>query len=145
MHSGVLPNGEPQDLYFPEDHTDMPGFFKGMKKILEERGFTEEADLNSECLWFKCAEPMAGCCFQCMVFNQPDFKAQKPALFELVESHGHIAFFYPKCHCELNFIEQCWGAAKCQYRILPLTLNEVQMEKDVRACLDGVDLIKMRR
>src|SRR5882724_13461947 len=57
MCSGVIPNGEPQDLYFLEDHPDMPGFFKGMKKILEERGFTE-ADLCAECPWFKCAEPM---------------------------------------------------------------------------------------
>ena len=78
-------------------------------------------------------------------FQPARIPGPKTALVELVESHGHIAFFYPKFHCELNFIEQCWGAAKYQYRILPLTLNEAQMEKNVRSCLDGVDLIKMRR
>ena len=145
MHSGVFPNGEPQDLYFPEDHPDMPGFFKGMKRILAERGFTDQDDLCAECPQFKCADPKAGCCCWCILFNQPDFQAQKPALVELVESHEHIALFYPNFHCELNFIEQCWGAAKNQYMILPLILNEAQMEKSVRACLDGVDLIKMRR
>jgi len=35
------------------------------------------------------------CCHQ-ILFNQPDFQAQKPALFELVEANGHIALFYPK-------------------------------------------------
>jgi len=141
---GLNPDREPQELYFPKDHPDMPGFFKGMKNIHEERGFTEEADLHSECPQFKCAEPMAGCCCSHILFNQSDFQAQQPALVELVESHGHIACFYPKFHCELNFIEQCWGAAKYQYTHFPLTLNEAQM-KNVRTCLDGVDLIKMRR
>ena len=64
-------------------------------------------------------------------------------LFELVESYGHIAFFYPKFHCELNFIEQCWGAAKYWYRMQPPTNNEAQMEKNVREALDSVDLLKM--
>ncbi|KIJ30468.1 hypothetical protein M422DRAFT_187108, partial [Sphaerobolus stellatus SS14] len=62
----------------------------------------------------------------------------------LVESHGHIAFFYPKFHCELNFIEQCWGYAKMHYRMLPLTKNEAEMEKNVIASLDKVDINKIR-
>jgi len=43
---------------------------------------------------------------------QPDFFAQKCALQELVEEAGHVCIFYPKFHCELNFIERYWGAAK---------------------------------
>ena len=124
----------------------MPGFFKGMKIILEERGFLEEANLRAECPGFKCASSTGpACCCRRVLFNQPDFIGQKPALFELVESHGHIAFFYPKFHCELNFIEQCWGCAKYKYRMLPPTNNEAQMAKNVQESLDSVDLLKMRR
>ncbi|KIJ50563.1 hypothetical protein M422DRAFT_155317, partial [Sphaerobolus stellatus SS14] len=56
-------------------------------------------------------------------------------------------FFYPKFYCELNFIEQCWGHAKMHYRkmhyqMLPLTNKEAEMEKNVIACLDKVDIEK---
>jgi len=145
MREGTLPNGAPHNFYYPENHPDMPGWFKGMKVILEERGFLEQGNLQAECPNFKCENPTGACCCCRILFNQPDFQAQKPALFELVEANGHIAFFYPKFHCELNFIEQNWGSAKYHYRMLPLTHNEAQMEKNIRDCLDHVDLIKMRR
>ncbi|KAF8587993.1 hypothetical protein K439DRAFT_1645669 [Ramaria rubella] len=137
MRHGTLPNGQPQDFYFPDTHPDMPG----MKLIIEERGF-KEGSLPAECKHFKCKDSTAACCCRRLLFNQPDFASQKPAIVELIESHGHIAFFYPKFHCELNFIEQCWGAAKYQYQMLPLTENEAAMEKNVGMCLDGVDLLK---
>jgi hypothetical protein len=34
---------------------------------------------------------------------------------------GRQTDFYPKYHCELNFIEQYWGAAKLIYRTSPKT------------------------
>jgi hypothetical protein len=34
MRNGKLPDGETQDLYFPDDHPTMPGWFKGMEQIL---------------------------------------------------------------------------------------------------------------
>ena len=41
-----------------------------------------------------------------------DFLAQKGAIAEIIEKAGHKCIFYPKFHCELNFIERYWGAAK---------------------------------
>ncbi|KAF8218720.1 hypothetical protein L208DRAFT_1348134, partial [Tricholoma matsutake] len=58
---------------------------------------------------------------------------------------GHICDFYPKYHCELNFIEQYWGAAKLWYRTLMCMSNVVKMEKNMLACLDDVPLLQMRQ
>jgi hypothetical protein len=49
----ILPNGEPQKLYFPAGHPQA-GVFKGMAKILEEQGLIEESQLQVECKDFKC-------------------------------------------------------------------------------------------
>jgi len=146
MRDGCLPNKQPQSLYFPDDHPQYPGYFKGMAVILQERGFNNVAKLPAQCKRFKCHDPETGmCCCRRILFNQPDFKEQKSALEELIESHGHLMFFYPKFHCELNFIEQCWGYAKYHYRMLPLTKNEDQMEENIRNCLDKVDIVKIRQ
>jgi len=37
---------------------------------------------------------------------EPDFLAQKGAIAEIIEKAGHKCIFYPKFHCELNFIER---------------------------------------
>ena len=39
--------------------------------------------------------------------QEPDFLAQKEELTEMVESVEFKIIFYPKFHCELNFIELC--------------------------------------
>lgn len=57
---------------------------------------------------------------------QPDFQNQKTKLEEAILSHGHLSLLYPKFHCELNWIEHYWGAAKwylrkhCKYTVLDL-------------------------
>ena len=54
---------------------------------------------------------------------QADFAAECSALQHLVEerisipgtemtSARHLCLFLPKFHCELNWIERCWGASK---------------------------------
>ena len=42
--------------------------------------------------------------------------AQKEWLEEIVEGHGFKIIFYPKYHCELNYIELVWGWTKCHHR-----------------------------
>ena len=46
MRDGTLPNGQPQPLYFPEDHDSMPGWFKGMEVIIRERGLWPETGIK---------------------------------------------------------------------------------------------------
>ncbi|KAG1891993.1 hypothetical protein F4604DRAFT_2865 [Suillus subluteus] len=48
-------------------------------------------------------------------------------------------------HCELNFIEQCWGYAKRIYRQYPTSSKEVDLERNVLSALESVPLDSMRR
>ena len=43
-------NNTPQDLYFPDNHPTMPGWFKGMETIIRERGLWPEKGLNAQCV-----------------------------------------------------------------------------------------------
>jgi hypothetical protein len=147
MRSGVLPNGEHQALYFPDDHPSMPGWFKGMEIIIRERGLWPEGDpdLLAQCPGFRCLPDRVDCCCRRILFLQPDFVSQKSQLQELVESRGHLCDFYPKYHCELNFIEQYWGAAKLRFRTAGRAATILEMEKIVTQCLDDVPLLYIRR
>ncbi|KIY48763.1 hypothetical protein FISHEDRAFT_8860, partial [Fistulina hepatica ATCC 64428] len=85
------------------------------------------------------------CCCRRLLFNQPDFVNQKSWLEEHITRRGHLCDFYPKYHCELNFIEQYWGAAKYRYRSCPRTSKIAEMEKNVLQSLDDVPLSQIRR
>ena len=90
----------------------MPGWFKGMEVIICERGLWPEGGLLAQCGNFRCPPGRADCCCRRLLFLQPDFLDQKPLLQEFIERRHHLCDFYPKYHCELNFIEQYWGAVK---------------------------------
>ena len=57
-----------------------------------------------------------------MLASQPDFKAQKRSIEEVIGEHnakhgtGHLVLFLPKFHCELNPIERVWSALKFHLR-----------------------------
>jgi len=141
----TIQNGIPQDLYFPDTHPTMPGWFKGMEVIVREQGLWPEHGLRAQCEGFKCIAGATDCCCRRILFTQPDFCAQKSALEEYITSRSHICDFYPKFHCELNFIEQYWGAVKFRYRCSPRTSDIDMMEKNVVACLDDVPLLQIQR
>lgn len=145
MRAGMLANGSAQNFYYPEDSTPQAGMFKGMAKILEERGYNTSG-LRAECPGFKCADLKSKeCCCRHILFNEPDFKAQKSAVEEYIESRGHKVIFYPKFHCELNFIEQVWGRAKYHYRMMPCPRNEKDMEQIIKESLESVPLDMIHR
>ena len=144
MQHGRLPNGDAQDFYWPnpDPTSDKPGTFKGMAQILVERGFLNAPSLPSQCPNFKCIDESlsAQCCCHCILYNQPDFHSQESEVEEYIKGRGHFVIYYPKFHCELNFIEQYWGAAKQRYCILPRTSSIKQMEENVKMCLDSVPI-----
>lgn len=149
MRDGTLPNGEKQPLWFPDDHPDpkKAGMFKGMEVILRERGPWPAGGLRVQCESFKCPTPntKTDCCARRLLFSQSDFVNQKSKLQELVEGWGHHFLYYPKFHCELNFIEMCWGRAKFEYRMYGIPRDEDQQEEYVRKALDSVSPLTMIR
>ena len=64
-----------------------------------------------------------GYCARSVLAAEPGFKEQKGRLQEELESRGQLVIFYPKFHCELNFIERYWCGCKwyarenCQYTL----------------------------
>jgi hypothetical protein len=114
MADACFLNGKPQSLYFLEGHP-RAGVFKGMARILEERGLIKESKLRAECKRFKCAPGQTACCVRQVLYNQPDFASVKSQLEIACKQRGFRVIFLPKFHCELNFIEMCWGYAKWVY------------------------------
>ncbi|TFK20849.1 hypothetical protein FA15DRAFT_682357 [Coprinopsis marcescibilis] len=135
MANRTFSNGEPQEFYHEN------GDFKGMAKILEERGFADACKLRVECPGFNCVDISIGaqCCCRRILFNQPDFTNVKSKLETACDSRGVPVLFLPKFHCELNPIEQVWGYAKRLYRLCPESSREDTLEKNSLESLNSLD------
>lgn len=85
------------------------------------------------------------CCCRRLLYNEPDF-VNVPSLLETeCNSRGFKVIFLPKFHCELNFIEQCWGYAKGNYRKFPTSSKEADLERNLIEALETIPLASMRR
>jgi hypothetical protein len=148
MAGGRLPDGSPQSFYFPEGH-EKAGRFKGMAVILEERGYANAAQLLAQCKDFNCPkvpEPERQlCCCRRILYNEPDFKSIHSLVEQECIQRNFKLLFLPKFHCELNFIEQCWGYAKCVYRNFPPSKSETEMEIYIMQALASVPVETMRQ
>ena len=134
-------------IAFLPDQTDpiYSGCFKGMETILKECEFKNAWNLRAECKNFKCNPPATDCCCWRILFNQPDFVKGKNIVEDTFNSRGFEVYFFPKFHCELNFIEQCWGYAKQLYCLNPESLHEDVLEQNVITALDAIPLVCIRR
>ncbi|POG61994.1 hypothetical protein GLOIN_2v1785920 [Rhizophagus irregularis DAOM 181602=DAOM 197198] len=105
------PNNQLQSMVFPTTHYDkkLRGKPKGIKQVLMERGKWPSGGLVLECSKCKekCQDSSRTSCYARRVISlEPNFLAQKGAIEELIENAGHKCIFFPKFHCELNFIER---------------------------------------
>ena len=144
MADATFANGTPQSLYFPPGH-QQAGVFKGMSVILQERGLMEESNLKAQCKDFKCKPGKTDCCCRRVLYCQPDFIKVKSKLETMCKEQGFEVLFLPKFHCELNFIEQCWGFAKQTYRQYPASSKEADLEVNLISALESVPLRSMQR
>jgi len=88
------------------------GIPKGIRAILAERGLWPTNGIRLDCNG-QCSD---NCCARRIMANQPDFLEQKSQISEKITNAGHFVDYYPKFHCECNYIERFWGAAKRQVR-----------------------------
>ena len=119
---------------------------KGMKQILIERGLWKNG-LNADCQL--CKDKIddinrIDCCARRIISLQPDFLAQRSALEEVILEAGHKCIFYPKFHCELNYIERYWGAAK-RYARENCNYSWSGLQCTVPAALESVNIITIRK
>ncbi|VDB84740.1 unnamed protein product [Peniophora sp. CBMAI 1063] len=155
MSDARLHDGTPQPLYFPDDASICPkgyckkaGQFKGMTRILEERGYTHAGKLRHQCDNFKCPESFDRsnpCCQRRLMYNEPDFVEVESLAEARASARGFELLFLPKFHCELNPIEQCWCMAKEWYRRQPPSDKEADLERNVLESLVRIPLESMRR
>jgi len=73
-----------------------------------------------------------------MLYNEPDFIKVESLLETACKAHGFGVLFIPKFHCELNFIEQCWGYSKRLYQQCPVTSKEADLKS-----LDAIQIEAM--
>jgi len=143
MEDATFADGTKQVLYFEPEHPKA-GLFKGMAVILEERGLINKSKPHAQCKNFKCLPGQSSCCCRRALYNQPDFVQVESLLETTCKARGFSVIFLPKFHCELNFIEQCWGFAKQIYRHYPPSSKEADLEQNVLSTLESVPLDSMR-
>jgi hypothetical protein len=66
--------------------------------------------------------------------QEEDFLEQDEWLAEVVKRAGFNIIFYPKYHCELNFIEMVWGWTKSHHR-RTCTYNYKDLKRDLPTTL----------
>ncbi|KAI7891141.1 uncharacterized protein EV154DRAFT_588843 [Mucor mucedo] len=95
--------------------------FRGTLILLRERDLLDKnASLSKVCPSGTVHDPAVrpGSCAEYLVSQQPDFLAQKNMLETVMFEAGHLFTLYPKYHCETNWIERHWGAAKRYSRMM---------------------------
>jgi hypothetical protein len=137
------------------------GGSKGIKRVLTERGLWRHG-MTLDCPACKDKIPLADrpvvyadtyepnhwmltdqCCARECLRRQPDFVAQKEWLREVIEDAGCLIIYYPKFHCEFNFIELTWGYMKAYLR-RNCAFNYRQLVEQIEELLspDGISLEK---
>ena len=116
-----------------------------MEQIIREHGLCPKDGLSVECTGPKHPEGQANCCCRHLLYTQSNFMSQKPMLQERIKLRGHLCDYYPKYHCELNFIKQYWGTAKLHFCVAGHAQTLGAMEKTMLECIDDIPVKQIWR
>jgi transposase len=130
LRDGVLPDGQPQRMQYPDDHERFAGQPKGVAAVLEERGIATKGKKMDELVK--------------ILAQQTDFREQKNILEELVTSHGHICLFLPKFSPELSPIELVWCHAKRMLRE-DCDYSATTLRARLQSALERIDVDMIRK
>ena len=143
-----------EQILVPQNMQNDLGQPKGIKTILMERGKWREGMLLvcRDCTNHTPHENRVdtghsrttSCCARYCLSEESDFKNQKEWLREVVETSGSEIIFYPKFHCELNFIEMLWSQLKSKLRSEPQK-NVNQLKQTISQILEGLDSVSIKR
>jgi len=123
---------------FSEDHT-CTGIFKGMAMIFKEHWFGDMSKKLAECKGLKCT-PLTLIVVVISSYTTNLISSTSIPFSRLLARPGVCVLFLPKIHCDLKFIEQCWGFAKQISWLNPESSQEGQLEKNALASLNAVPL-----
>lgn len=127
------------------------GWVKGMRTILQERGLWDRVAGKKIMRCQACKDtpkepddPIINCCCHRLLSVQPDFADSQEWLQEVITEAGHLIIFFPKFHCELNYIEMVWAYIKreiksdCKYSL-------EEMHRQLKEQLDSIPLEYVRK
>lgn len=134
-------SGLPQAMVISDtDHiSELRGKPKALEAILQERRLWPVNGRRSDGIIMEfllqrptshgrpgCMPDLEGSCCVRTLMAKRDFREQKGQLEEELQATSQLVIFYPKFHCELNFIERFWCTAKwyacknCDYTFVGL-------------------------
>ena len=111
--------------------------------LFSDRLFTETIEQYEARTADRC-ETGKGCCALRILEAEDDFYNEKSLLETIILEAGHEVIFYPKFHCELNYIEYYWAALK-HYTRENCKYSFAELEKTVFAAMESVDIRTIRR
>jgi hypothetical protein len=125
----------PQSLQYAD------GKQKGIRTILTEpqvwvRGLKL---MRQPCRQHDPPDDNLACCARRALSDCPDFQEDCCWLEETLKARNHKLLFFPKFHCELNFIEMIWGYAKARLRA-GCEFNFKWLEAQLPTVLDAIPL-----
>ena len=114
----------------PQSMVTQSGTAKGLRTILKERGINTQNMLADD--------------MRVVLSNHEDFANEKTIVEHYLTERGHLAYFLPKFHCELNAIERVWAQAKVYCRAhTNFTLAKLRLI--INPALDSVSVDLIRK